>query len=164
MAEGVRYAIVPCSLGRLLVAWTERGVCDVALGDVDDALRDPLGPDAVPGRSPWVDAVRVEVDGRSTADVPLDLHGTPFQRRVWTALRRIPPGETRSYAEIAHDLDLPPTSIRAVGGACAANRVAVLVPCHRVVRADGGLSGYRWGVERKRRLLERERGDAQLSF
>ena len=89
MAEGVRYAIVPCSLGRLLVAWTERGVCDVALGDVDDALRDPLGPDAVPGRSPWVDAVRAEVDGRSTADVPLDLHGTPFQRRVWAALRRI---------------------------------------------------------------------------
>jgi AraC family transcriptional regulator of adaptative response/methylated-DNA-[protein]-cysteine methyltransferase len=161
--ERIAYDLVDSPLGRLLVAATARGVCALRFGD-DAALRRELAaefphaalvhdPAAV---APYVAAVRAYLAGGPLApDVPLDLRGTLFQQRVWAALREIPAGETRSYAAVARALGQP-GGARAVARACAANPVAVLVPCHRVVRGDGGLSGYRWGVERKRALLALE--------
>jgi AraC family transcriptional regulator of adaptative response/methylated-DNA-[protein]-cysteine methyltransferase len=157
----VRYAVRGCALGRVLVAWTERGVCEVGFGDTDEGLladlsqRLPQAELAAEDVPDWVDAVIERVDHGRVRDVPLDIQGTAFQQRVWAELRRIPSGETRSYAQIAQALGEPRSS-RAVARACATNPVAVLVPCHRVVRADGGLSGYRWGPERKEKLLARE--------
>jgi AraC family transcriptional regulator of adaptative response/methylated-DNA-[protein]-cysteine methyltransferase len=160
----IRFAVGQCSLGALLVAASERGVCAIFLGDDPAALvrdlqdRFPrselIGGD--PGFEGWVSRVVgfVEAPGQGL-DLPLDVRGTAFQQRVWQALRKIPPGKTASYAEIARRIGAPEAA-RAVAGACAANPVAVAIPCHRVVRADGALSGYRWGVERKRALLERE--------
>ena len=166
--EHVRYVVRRCSLGVLLVAWTDRGACDVRFGashdEVTTALctRFPaarLERQAVPA---WVDAI-VEAVERPSArgvplDLPLDVRGTAFQERVWHELRRIPAGQTRSYGEIGRALGAP-TAVRAVAGACAANPVAVVIPCHRVVRADGDVSGYRWGTQRKKALLRRERGE-----
>ncbi len=160
----VRFAVGRCSLGAILVAQTERGICAIALGDDPDllvrALQDQfanaelIGADtAFEQRVAQVIAF-VEAPGIGL-DLPLDLRGTAFQQRVWQALRRIPPGRTASYTEIAACIGAP-AAVRAVAGACAANPVAVAVPCHRVVRRDGALSGYRWGVERKRALLQRE--------
>lgn len=162
--EVIRFAVAACSLGALLVAATDRGVCAIALGDDPDALVREL-QDRFPradlrgGDAAFEDLVArvtatVEQPGR-VADLPLDVRGTAFQQRVWQALRAIPPGETRSYAQVAESLGMP-TASRAVAAACAANTLAVAVPCHRVVRQDGGQSGYRWGVERKRALLARE--------
>ena len=164
---GVRisYTIADAAVGRVLVATTTRGVCAVELGandgDVERALRADF-PNATIERDDaahetWVRAVLARVrDPRHGAHrIPLDLSGTDFQRRVWDALRDIPAGETRSYAEVARAIGEPKAS-RAVARACASNRVAVVVPCHRVVRADGQLSGYKWGVERKRKLLTAE--------
>lgn len=157
----VRYAVRSCSLGALLVAWTERGVCDVRFGeDEAEAVRElrsrfPAAASvrsAVPG---WVDQVAQVIERPRRSDIPLDIQGTAFQQRVWAELRRIPAGETRSYAQVAAAIGAP-SSVRAVAGACAANRLAMLVPCHRVVRTGGDLSGYRWGVARKRELLRRE--------
>jgi AraC family transcriptional regulator of adaptative response/methylated-DNA-[protein]-cysteine methyltransferase len=164
---GVRiaYAIADAPIGRVLVATTDRGVCAVELGDTDDdvlrALRVDF-PRATIVRSDdehgaWVQAAVERVrDPRRQNDVPLDLAGSEFQLRVWHALRQIPPGERRSYREIASAIGKPSAS-RAVARACATNHVAVVVPCHRVVRGDGDLGGYKWGVERKRRLLASER-------
>jgi AraC family transcriptional regulator of adaptative response/methylated-DNA-[protein]-cysteine methyltransferase len=161
----ITYGIVPCSMGRLLVARTDRGVCAVTLGDQDAQLEAALGaefPAAQLSRddaavSPWATPIVRRVDGEDHhADVVLDLHGTAFQLRVWQALQQIPVGETRSYAELAAAIGRP-SAVRAVARACATNRVAVVVPCHRVIAASGKPSGYRWGVERKRWLLERER-------
>ena len=163
----VRVRVVPTSLGQLLVAATERGVCAVTLGDDPAALERELAaelPQAEIVRADddaelarWVDAVVARAEAAPTAaDVPLDVRATAFQRRVWDALRRIPAGETRSYAAIAAELGAP-NAVRAVARACATNPTALVVPCHRVVRTDGALAGYRWGVERKRELLERER-------
>ena len=161
----IRYALAACSFGRLLVAWTDRGVCAVALGDGDAALADDLAArfpaatlagDAGEG----ADLVRHVVDrveGAPGPELPLDVRGTAFQEKVWRALRAIPVGTTASYADVARSIDEPRAS-RAVARACGANPVAVLVPCHRVVRADGSPSGYRWGVDRKLALLEREAG------
>jgi len=104
---------------------------------------------------PWLQAVVDAVDGDSHVELPLDVRGTAFQERVWQALREIPEGETRTYTELAEAMGAADTA-RAVASACAHNRLAVLVPCHRVLRKDGSISGYRWGIERKRRLLERE--------
>ena len=162
----VRVRVVPTSLGNLLVAATERGVCAVALGDDPAALERELAaelPQAEIVRADddaelarWVDAVVARAEAAPTAaDVPLDVRATAFQRRVWDALRRIPAGETRSYAAVAAELGAP-NAVRAVARACATNPTALVVPCHRVVRTDGALAGYRWGVERKRELLERE--------
>jgi len=162
----IRYALADSSLGRVLVAATDAGVCAIQLGDDDaalvTALRERFSAAALePADDPLaalVEAVTalVEAPG-SAADLPLDVRGTAFQQRVWDALRRIPPGETVTYAELARRLGAP-RATRAVAGACGANRLAVAIPCHRVVRSDGGLGGYRWGVERKQRLLEREAG------
>ncbi len=160
----IGYSTGRSSLGTVIVAATERGICAVRFGEGEAALVEelraefPLAWIAPAGGDfeAWTRDVVAFIDGRGTApNLPLDIRGTAFQQRVWQALREIPAGETRSYAEVAARTGNS-GAVRAVGSACAANPVAVLVPCHRVVRADGGLSGYRWGVERKRRLLEKE--------
>jgi len=160
----LRFAIGECSLGSILVASTAQGVCAITLGDDPQALLREL-QDRFP-RAQLQGADRdyerlvaqvvgfVEAPGRGL-DLPLDVRGTAFQQRVWQALRDIPVGRTASYADIAAALGTP-KAVRAVAQACAANTLAVAIPCHRVVRQDGQLSGYRWGVERKRALLERE--------
>ncbi len=163
--ETLRFALGECSLGSLLVASSERGVCAVWLGDDPEALarelqdRFPhatlLGADRAYERTVAQVAGLVE-NPRLGCRLPLDLRGTAFQQRVWRALQDIPPGQTLTYADLARRLGCP-QAVRAIGGACAANHIAVAIPCHRVIRIDGGLSGYRWGVERKRALLERER-------
>lgn len=160
----IRFAIGECSLGSILVAASERGVCAILLGDdpqklVQD-LQDRFPRSNLIGGDVEFEALVATVVGLVEApghgvDLPLDVRGTAFQQRVWQALRRIPPGRTMTYAEIARRIGAP-KSVRAVAQACAANPLAVAIPCHRVVRSDGDLSGYRWGVERKRVLLERE--------
>lgn len=157
----IRYDFGDSSLGRLLVAWTSRGVCAVYPGADDAALVEALRAEfphatrtAATG-GPEVAAVLAAIDGDAAAP-PLDPQGTAFQRSVWAALAAIPRGATRSYTDVALGLGRP-RAVRAVAGACAANNIAVLIPCHRVLRGDGGLGGYRWGEERKRRLLARER-------
>ena len=165
----IRFAIGECSLGAVLVACSERGVCAIFLGDDPGALARELqdrfpranliGGDAAFERLVARVVGFVEAPGAGL-DLPLDVRGTAFQKRVWQALRRIPAGKTVSYAELAKRIGAP-RSVRAVAGACAANTVAVAIPCHRVVRNDGGLSGYRWGVERKRALIEREKRNRQ---
>jgi len=163
----VRFTSVATSIGTLLVAVTERGVCAVSLGDsaskLERELRDEL-PNAMiehaddPSLAHAVLTIVDQIEGRAThsAELPVDLLATAFQLRVWQELRRVPYGETRSYGEIAAAIGQP-KAVRAVAGACARNRVAIVVPCHRVVRNDGASGGYRWGARRKRALLERER-------
>jgi AraC family transcriptional regulator of adaptative response/methylated-DNA-[protein]-cysteine methyltransferase len=161
----IRYSIAASPLGRLLVATTDRGVCSVALGEADGELEAALHrqyPGANVERDDrWLRgtlaAVLAHLDGGvRRLDLPLDVAATAFEWRVWKELQRIPYGETRSYAEVARALGRP-RAARAVARACASNRVALLVPCHRVVRRDGEAGGYRWGEERKRRLLQREK-------
>ena len=160
----VHYTIVPVSLGLLLVAVTERGICGVSLGDSEESLVAALRAElpaaelvrASDARDRLVDAVVAHVEGEAHGDeLPLDVRATAFQWQVWRALQRIPEGATRTYQEIARELGQP-SAARAVARACASNRVAILIPCHRVVRGDGGLGGYRWGVARKAALLARE--------
>ncbi|WP_017906512.1 bifunctional DNA-binding transcriptional regulator/O6-methylguanine-DNA methyltransferase Ada [Pseudomonas asplenii] len=160
----IRFAIAQCSLGAILVAQSTRGVCAILLGDDPQALARDL-QDKFPkaefiGDDAGFEQLVAKVVGFVEApaiglDLPLDLRGTAFQERVWQALRTIPVGSTASYAEIAKMIGAP-KSFRAVAQACGANSLAVAIPCHRVVRSDGDLSGYRWGVERKRQLLDRE--------
>ena len=162
-SEDVGYTITDSPVGRLLVAASARGVQALFLGDRDDALIAELKekfPNARPRRggvlSTWTTQIaRYLQGGTRKIDVPLDVVGTTFQRRVWAALREIPPGETRSYGEIARILG-DAHAARAVARACAKNPVSILIPCHRVVRGDGSIGGYHWGVERKRALLDRE--------
>ena len=163
----IRFAIGECSLGSILVAASERGICAIAMGDAPDLLaRDlkRLFPKAelIGGDAEFEQTVAkvirfVEMP-KIGLDLPLDIRGTAFQQRVWQAMREIPVGETVSYREIARRIGSP-RSARAVANACAANTLAVAIPCHRVVRIDGGLTAYRWGVERMRALLEREAGE-----
>ncbi len=160
----IRFAIGQCSLGAVLVAASERGVCAITLGPDPDTLAADLQtqfPQAqfIAGNAEFENIVAgavglVESPAQSCA-FPLDIKGTIFQQRVWQALRDIPPGSTASYEEIARKLGQP-QSARAVARACASNKIAVAIPCHRVVRKDGGISGYRWGVDVKRQLLEKE--------
>jgi AraC family transcriptional regulator of adaptative response/methylated-DNA-[protein]-cysteine methyltransferase len=160
----IGYTIVDSPLGRLLVAATERGLCAVYPGDSDAALEAALrreypaaGITAADGRlGPWVAAILRHLEGQPLPpDLPLDVQATAFQGRVWAALRAIPYGDTRSYGAVAAALG-EQKAARAVAGACARNPVALVIPCHRVVQEDGGLGGYRWGVARKRQLLEQE--------
>jgi AraC family transcriptional regulator of adaptative response/methylated-DNA-[protein]-cysteine methyltransferase len=160
----IRFAIGECSLGAILVVASERGVCAILMGDDPDALarnlQDRFPKAELIGGDAEFEQLVAKVVGfvempKIGLDLPLDVRGTAFQQRVWQALREIPAGSTTSYSEIAQRIGSP-GSMRAVAGACAANALAVAIPCHRVVRNDGGLSGYRWGVERKRALLERE--------
>ncbi|MCB1746036.1 MAG: bifunctional DNA-binding transcriptional regulator/O6-methylguanine-DNA methyltransferase Ada [Gammaproteobacteria bacterium] len=164
--ETIRFAVGQCALGSILVAATARGLCAIALGDEPQALvhelEDRFHRAELVGGDPAFEATVARVIGfveepRRGLDLPLDIRGTAFQERVWQALAAIPPGRTVSYGEIAAAIGQP-AAVRAVAGACAANTLAVAIPCHRVVRADGSLSGYRWGVARKRALLAREAG------
>ena len=165
----IRYLTMKTVLGRLLVAATERGVCAVTLGDDDAALEIALNseyPEATISRvrgvkadedlHRWAGTVASYLEGANRdLAVPLDIAGTPFQQRVWSELRRIPYGETRSYTSVAESIGAP-RAVRAVASACARNPVSLVVPCHRVLRGTGALGGYRWGVERKEQLLSRE--------
>lgn len=165
VGQEIRFAVGECSLGSVLVAASEKGVCAILLGDDPDALARDLqdrfpkarlvGGDAKFDR--WVAQVvgLVEHPGLGFG-LPLDIRGTAFQVRVWEALRKVPAGSTTTYAKIARQIGRP-TAVRAVGGAIAANPIAVAIPCHRVIRTDQSRSGYRWGVERKAELLKRER-------
>lgn len=166
----VEYAIANSPLGRLLVAATPRGVCAVYLGDPGSdqelvgALVDEYPAASVSqangGVRRWIDLILRHLDGKQLQlDLPIDVRATAFQHRVWQQLRAIPYGETRSYGEIAERLGAP-RAARAVGRACATNPVSLIVPCHRAVREDGGPGGYRWGADRKKRLLARERDTA----
>jgi AraC family transcriptional regulator of adaptative response/methylated-DNA-[protein]-cysteine methyltransferase len=160
----IRFTIAPSSLGLVLAATSERGICAILMGDdpgtLERDLRDRFpAATLIPG-GPELD----RLGDRATAlveapalglDLPLDIGGTQFQRRVWQAVLEVPAGSTASYTEIAARIGVT-GAVRAVAAACAANALAVAIPCHRVVRSDGGLSGYRWGVERKRALLQRE--------
>ncbi|MEM1091462.1 MAG: bifunctional DNA-binding transcriptional regulator/O6-methylguanine-DNA methyltransferase Ada [Pseudomonadota bacterium] len=161
----VYFALGQCSLGCLLVAATDRGVCAIALGDEPEVMLADLErrfPRAdLRGGDADFDTLVAQVaglidQGDSSSELPLDIRGTAFQQRVWQALTEIPRGETRSYRQISEAIGQPRAS-RAVAAACGANPLAVAIPCHRVVRSDGGLSGYRWGVERKAELLRREK-------
>ncbi|MBV8537908.1 MAG: methylated-DNA--[protein]-cysteine S-methyltransferase [Alphaproteobacteria bacterium] len=167
--DDIRYAVAECALGRVLVAASPRGLCAVFLGDAAGQLREELKrtfPHAhlVHGEpefhAAWVAPVVRLIDAPLRGErlgLPIAVHGTPLQRRVWEALCEIPSGETRSYGDIAAQLGLTRREApREVAAACAANTLAVVVPCHRVVAADGRLSGYRWGIARKARLLARE--------
>ena len=160
----IAFAVVPCALGRLLVAATARGICRVGIGDDAPALERGLRaefPAATIARDDdtlrsWVAEITAHLDGRQPhLDLPVDVRATAFQRRVWEALRKIPYGSTRSYSEIARAMGNAKAT-RAVARACATNPVAIVVPCHRVVRENGDLGGYRWGVERKRAMLKQE--------
>lgn len=162
----IRFAIAQCSLGALLVAKSERGICSILLGDDPQELACDLQdrfPNAnIIGDDESFAELVAQVVGFVEApaiglDLPLDVRGTAFQQRVWQALREIPPGTTVSYTDVANKIGSP-QSVRAVATACAANAIAIAIPCHRVVRSDGSISGYRWGVERKRELLKRESG------
>ena len=160
----ITFAVVPCALGRLLVAATARGICRVAIGDDAPALERELRAEFSAatiarddaGLRSWVAEITAHLDGRRPhLDLPLDVRATAFQRRVWEALRKIPYGSTRSYSQIARALGNAKAT-RAVARACATNPVAIVVPCHRVVREDGDLAGYRWGVDRKNAILKQE--------
>lgn len=165
--ETIRYTMADTSLGRLVVATTSRGVCLIAFGDSDAELAAEVSrrfpsakvePASGDSRE-WVEAVVGLIDTpglTQAAELPLDVRGTVFQRQVWAALRQIRSGETVTYSQLAAAIGRP-TAARAVAAACGANQTAVVVPCHRVIGADGSLKGYRWGIERKRTLLERER-------
>jgi AraC family transcriptional regulator of adaptative response/methylated-DNA-[protein]-cysteine methyltransferase len=158
----IAYAIAPCSLGHVLVGKTDKGICKISLGDDHTSLLEDLRHE-FPGATitPHVDleglrSVLDLVEGKQqNSALPLDLRGTSFQMRVWRELQRIPIGRTATYEEIAERIGSP-SATRAVARACASNRVALAVPCHRVVRKGGAISGYRWGVERKRAILQRE--------
>ena len=160
----ILYAIVSTPLGRLLAACTPRGVCFCAMGDSDRALIHELRHDYPKANLRLCNSEAVEfaraiakfLEGRAAMpDLPLDIRGTPFQLMVWNALRAIPAGQSRSYTEVARRIGRP-RAIRAVGTANGANPVSILIPCHRALRASGHLGGYRWGLARKRRLLELE--------
>jgi AraC family transcriptional regulator of adaptative response/methylated-DNA-[protein]-cysteine methyltransferase len=162
--EEIRFAVGQSSLGAILVASSAKGVAAILLGDDPDALlrnlQDRFPNARLIGGDNAYEALVARVVGFVEApdiglDLPFDVRGTAFQQRVWMALTEIPVGETVSYAEIARRIG-EPKSVRAVAGACAANNLAVAIPCHRVVRNDGALSGYAWGVERKRALIARE--------
>jgi len=169
----IRFTVVSSPLGRLLIAVTDRGVCAVSIGDSEAGLVRSLEGEfpradlrrVDDGADDWLAAqvqlvaAELEHPGRSAAPIPLDLRGTAFQYRVWQALISIPPGATRSYTEVARAIG-EPAAVRAVARACGANRVAILVPCHRVIRSDGSLGGYRWGLPRKAELLRRESAGA----
>ena len=161
----IKYTIADSPLGKLLVAATDRGICAVSFGDDEDSLRRELSDeffaaeieDNDAGLKDAVRAIIKSLDGEKTIlTLPLDLHATAFQMRVWSELRKIPYGETRSYAQVAEAVGNP-KAVRAVARACATNPVALVNPCHRVIGSDGKLSGYKWGIERKKVLLDREK-------
>lgn len=161
----INYTVVDCDLGKLLVAQTEKGICAVAFGDDAKTLTENLKTEYAKAEvtennvdlKSYVEAILANLAGANkTLDLPLDLQATAFQMRVWELLRKIPYGETVSYQDVAEKLGNK-NAVRAVATACASNRVALVIPCHRVVRSNGELSGYRWGIERKKAILEKEK-------
>lgn len=161
----IKYTVVDSRLGKLMVAATARGICAVSFGDDEESLRRELADEFFAaeieendgGLKDAVRAILKSLDGEKTIlTLPLDLHATAFQMRVWSELRKIPYGETRTYAQVAQAVGNP-KAVRAVARACATNPVALVNPCHRVIGSDGKLAGYKWGIERKRALLEKER-------
>lgn len=161
----IHFAVGECSLGSFLVAKSEKGVCAILFGEEPEALvrelQDRFPKAQLIGGDEGFEDIVAKVVGlveepAKGLDLPLDIRGTAFQQRVWQALRRIPAGKTVTYAEIARSIGAP-KAVRAVGAACGANPIGIAIPCHRVVRSDGGLAGYYWGVERKQKLIERER-------
>lgn len=165
LQTGIRWTVTACPLGRLLLAATDRGICAVKLGDTDKELEADLASeyraaererdDA--GLREWADAIVRHLEGSQPhLDLPLDVQATAFQWRVWQELQAIPYGSTRTYSEVARRIRKP-KAVRAVANACANNPVALVVPCHRVIRSDGNLGGYRWGLERKEKLLAKEK-------
>jgi len=168
VATDIRYACAASPLGRMLVAATDRGICSISFAATDEELVEGLKrefPFAVRKHDPafmreWVQALRNQLAGHPPSqDLPLDIQATAFQRRVWTYLQSLPLGATKSYGEVAKAIGRP-TAARAVARACATNPVAVAIPCHRVIREDGDLGGYRWGLDRKRTLLDLEQKQA----
>jgi AraC family transcriptional regulator of adaptative response/methylated-DNA-[protein]-cysteine methyltransferase len=162
----IAFVLGRSSLGRILIARGDRGVCAILLGDEPKDMIAELGAHFATDRlvegessldAPLAAVVEASEEPWRKLNFPIDVRGTPFQRRVWDELRDIPPGTTTSYAEIAKRIGAP-KALRAVAGACAANVLALAIPCHRVVRSNGSLSGYRWGLERKRLLIAREKG------
>lgn len=160
----IKYTVADTSLGRVLVGATHRGVSAVYLGENERALVDELRKEyakaqlvrATDGNEIWLKEIVHRVEGNApSVDLPLDVQATAFQRRVWQELQKIPRGTTRTYTQVAKSLGKP-SSARAVARACATNPVSIVVPCHRVIRTDGSLAGYRWGLSRKGKLLERE--------
>ena len=161
----IRFTLFDSRLGRVLLAATRHGVCKVSFGEEDAALEAQLAAEFPAaerarddaGLSAWSGKLAAHLEGDpAQMDIPLDAQGTAFQHKVWAALRQIPYGQTRTYAELAQAIDQP-AAVRAAARACATNPVAVVTPCHRVIRSDGGLGGYRWGLERKKLLLESEK-------
>ncbi|NQV11126.1 MAG: methylated-DNA--[protein]-cysteine S-methyltransferase [Cyanobacteria bacterium] len=168
--DTARFLLRPCWLGWILLAASPRGIVAISLGDQPDRLTEELHqrhPEAQlaaadPELGGWLDRVLAAIDEPASPSPqqpppPLDLGGTPFRRRVWQELVSVPAGHTVSYAELARRLG-EPSSVRAVAQACGANPIALAIPCHRVIGSDGSLRGYRWGIERKQALLEREAG------
>ncbi len=167
----ISYTIVSCPLGKVLVAMTERGVCMVGLGESEELLQQELANDypaaqiqRVEGQvHTWVSTILDYLNGRAPSlDLPVDVRATAFQWQVWRALQAIPVGSTRTYSELAEAIGHP-RAARAVGNACANNPVSLVIPCHRAIREDGSLGGYRWGLERKKRLLDQEREHAEIA-
>ena len=165
----IKYKLTESLLGEMLVAATARGLCAVRFGDMQEMVAElhteypnaDIREDAA-ALQPYVDGILDYLKGVNPAlNLNTDAKGTDFQKRVWDALRRIPYGETRSYAQLAEMIG-EPTAVRAVASACARNPVALVVPCHRIVRTGGALGGYRWDAERKKNLLEREAGGGRL--
>lgn len=164
VVEKIEYSGTTCDLGRLLVARSSRGICQIAMGDQEDELVDALRSNfsnaelSRVGRAnvPQVEAIAAMVQQPSRShEVLLDVRGTAFQRKIWRALQQVPAGQTMTYSQLAAKVGRP-DACRAVASACGANRLAIMIPCHRIIRQDGSLGGYRWGVGRKRRLLEWE--------
>lgn len=160
----IKYTVANTSLGKVLVGATPRGVCAVYLGEKEKALEEELRKEyanaeivrAADGHESWLKEIVRRVEGNAPSEeLPVDVQATTFQRRVWQELQKIPRGTTRTYTQVAKSLG-EPRSVRAVARACATNPVSIVVPCHRVIRTDGKLAGYRWGLSRKEKLLERE--------
>lgn len=169
----ISYTITDSPLGRMLVAATARGLCFVSLGDADSMLEKELSSDYPSAEivrddeslAAWTGALLKYLGGdRTPLDLPVDVEGTPFQQSVWDELRAIPYGTTTTYSEIARKLGYGATGARAVGRACATNHVSLVIPCHRALREGGGLGGYRWGLDRKARLLAQEQSARQLTL
>lgn len=163
LATEIVYSIVACDLGYLLVATTDKGICAVKIGDRKQNLIATLTQEFSRANiiredidKNWIESILNIIAGKEAdSNLPLDIRGTSFQQQVWQELQKIPWGETRTYREIANNLGKPKAT-RAIGNACGANPVAVIIPCHRVVRSDGSLGGYCWGIERKQKLLDKE--------
>jgi AraC family transcriptional regulator, regulatory protein of adaptative response / methylated-DNA-[protein]-cysteine methyltransferase len=160
----IRFTLADSPLGRMLLAATGKGICAVRFGEDDENLEEDLRTEHATADierddaslGPWVDVIVEHLEGRQPAlDLPVDVPGTAFQKAVWNELRRIPYGSTKSYGEVARAIGRP-KAVRAVGQACACNPVAIVVPCHRVLRGHGQLGGFYWGLERKKFLLEME--------